>query len=147
VYAVSAARRYAYVVVLLCKHTALECCLLLPEPARTNCLQDFVFKLSDDLLAKLLSYVQLQQRIGSCSLVCRAWRGAAAAATPDISITLQLQDTSTQLDERCSCLESWLRNSSHPVNCLTLTCTDCDGWPGGFWYPNDAPEAPHLHLP
>jgi hypothetical protein len=110
-------------------------------------LQDTSLQLPADLLATLLGFVDVQQRIGSCSLVCHAWRNAAAAATPDISITMQLQDNLNQLNQQCCSLEAWLRKHGGHANRLELTCTECDGWPGGFYYPHERPPAPSVHLP
>lgn len=105
-------------------------------------------QLPEDLLVRLLSCVDVQQRIGSCSLVCHSWRTAAAAATPDISITLRLQDTPNQLDEHCCSLAAWLGQHGGQSNSLTLACTECDGWPGpGYFYPEKRPPAPSLYLP
>jgi hypothetical protein len=46
-------------------------------------------QLHEGLVCHVLRHVPLQQRLGSCSLVCRAWRAAAAAATSTVSTTLQ----------------------------------------------------------
>uniref|UniRef100_A0A383V902 F-box domain-containing protein n=1 Tax=Tetradesmus obliquus TaxID=3088 RepID=A0A383V902_TETOB len=102
--------------------------------------------LPDDLIAKILSFLDVQQRIGTCSLVCRAWRTAAAAATPDISVTLQLQDTSYQLEERCRSLTAWRRKHGRQAHRLHDICTDCDGWLGHD-FAFDTPATPFFHLP
>jgi hypothetical protein len=101
-----------------------------------HCLQENEPRLSSDILNKVLSFVERQQRIGSCSLVCRAWRSAAAAATPDISINLPVQDTTTQMDLRCSSLEAWLTQHGNQVHSLQLNCTDIAGWSLGMCDPS-----------
>jgi hypothetical protein len=49
-----------------------------------------------DLLAGVLRLLPLQQRIGSCSLVCRSWRAAAALATPELA-AINTQETADAL--------------------------------------------------
>jgi hypothetical protein len=98
-----------------------------------HCPQESERRLFGDILVKVLSFVERQQRIGSCSLVCRAWRSAAAAATPDISIILPKQDTFTPLDLRCSSFETWLVHHGSQVHSLQLGCTDIiTSWPLGM---------------
>jgi hypothetical protein len=115
----------------------------------THCLQNNFYQLSGDLLVKVMSFVERQQRIGTCSLVCHAWRSAAAAATSDISINLRLQDASTQPDGRCCALETWVMHHGEQVRSLQLTCTDIAGWPLGLCSPIGTGPTPTLqvHVP
>ena len=63
-------------------------------------------KLSEQLLVRVLQHVQPAQRLGSCALVCRAWRAAAAMATTEIDKAYVTQAT-------CDSLSAWLQ--SHPA--------------------------------
>jgi hypothetical protein len=94
-----------------------------------------------DFLVNVLQHVELQQRLGSCSLVCSSWRSAAVAATPDISITLpsDLEPWDPPPQELTS-LEAWLRKYGRQASSLAAA------WGKG----NDARttrELPVLHLP
>jgi hypothetical protein len=66
-------------------------------------LQEHCCELPSELLANVLRRVDLQQRITTCTLVCRSWRTAAAAVTTDISIWpyVPAKDKNTRdLDEK-----------------------------------------------
>lgn len=65
-------------------------------------------QLPQELVTRVLRYVDLQQRLGSCSLVCIAWRAAAGAATSTGSKTWlpQGQRTGQQLAAVVECTRS-----------------------------------------
>jgi hypothetical protein len=62
-----------------------------------------VLQLTEELVL-VLRYVELRQRLGTCSLVCRTWRAAAAAATSVVSVTL---DDNCHAD-KATRLQQWL---------------------------------------
>jgi hypothetical protein len=67
-----------------------------------------------DQLALVLRLVPLQQRIGSCSLVCRSWRAAAALATAEIE--LKELNTQQQADALCAWLLRYGSNGLRHLN-------------------------------
>jgi hypothetical protein len=73
----------------------------LQEPNTTKQLP----QLPEDVLARILSHVPLQQRLGSCSLASRAMHAAAVAATDTIQHnTLKLQYSANAL---CAWLQQY----------------------------------------
>jgi hypothetical protein len=108
-------------------------------------LQDGCFQLHSELWVNVLQHVELQQRLGSCSLVCRAWRSAAAAATPGISITLQRNlNLTLPPPQQVTSLEAWLRKHGRQASSLAAAWGDFDN---AWFSDNVAPERPGLHLP
>jgi hypothetical protein len=86
-------------------------------------LQEHCGPLPTEVLVTVLGYVDLQQRIGSCSAVCRAWRNAAAAAAPDINITLKRGSRfygDTDPSQRRS-LQAWIKRHGMHVTALHVT--------------------------
>jgi hypothetical protein len=103
------------------------------------------FELPPELLRNVLQHVELQQRLGSCSMVCGSWRSAAAAPTPDISITLPAKtDLTLPPPHRFTSLEAWLRKHGGQASSLAAA------WGGGdYAFPpmSLAPERPGMNLP
>jgi hypothetical protein len=60
-------------------------------------------QLPEDVLARILSHVPLQQRLGSCSLASRSMRAAAVAATDTI------QHNTLKLQSSADALSAWLQ--------------------------------------
>jgi hypothetical protein len=61
-------------------------------------------QLPEDVLARILSHVPLQQRLGSCSLASRAMHAAAAAAATDA-----IQHNTLKLQSSADALSAWLQ--------------------------------------
>jgi hypothetical protein len=86
-------------------------------------------QLPDDLLYNILGCVELHQRLGSCSLVCHAWRDAAAAVTSEINITLphETGNTNEPAEDRCS-LNRWLSKHGSQLNSLAVELANSKRW-------------------
>jgi hypothetical protein len=109
--------------------------------------QDFLVNVLQhvpDFMAGVLQHVKLQQRLGSCSLVCRDWHSAAAAATRDVSITLPLEyDPGWRRPQMLTSLEAWLRKHGRQARSLEAAWGEQVDKPG-----NRFPTRRHgLHLP
>jgi hypothetical protein len=63
-------------------------------------------QLPQELVSHVLRHVDMQQRLGSCSLVCRAWRAAAAAATS--TVILNLSTSCSNSSSKSNSLGQWL---------------------------------------
>jgi hypothetical protein len=72
-----------------------------------------------ELLSQVLRHVDLQQRLGSCSLVCKAWRAAAAAATSKVSLKLNTFEQPKAILARS--LGQWLGVHGAAVTHLSVT--------------------------
>jgi hypothetical protein len=59
------------------------------------------------VLPQLLRHVDLRQRLGSCSLVCKSWRAGAAAATSMVSVLIKY-DIEAGRSRRADSLAQWL---------------------------------------
>jgi hypothetical protein len=110
-------------------------------------LQDGCFQFPLELLVNMLQHVELQQRLGSCSLVCRAWRSAAAAATPHISISLPYNpnfDPTLPPPQQLTSFQAWLRKHGRQASSLAAAwAEDVDV----MCRRNLAYGRPGLHLP
>lgn len=73
------------------------------------------FELAPDLVAHLLQYVPMEQRLGQCALVCQLWAVAAAQATTSIECCI----TSSTRES----LEAWLEQ--HATHLVSLKLTSC----------------------
>ena len=72
-----------------------------------------VSRLSVDQLAQILSYVDIKERLKSCSSVSSIWCEAAVQATT--SITYSVED-----DEKATSFQAWLMAHTAKVHASTL---------------------------
>jgi hypothetical protein len=96
---------------------------LLLAAVRLTCLQDVdacqiatPSQLPEHVVAQVLRHVDLQQRLAFCSLVCRAWRAAAAAATSGVAVNTNKDGSQLKLQR----LEQWLITHGAAVTQLTV---------------------------
>lgn len=68
----------------------------------------------------VLRHVDLQQRLGSCSLVCRAWRAAAAAVTTEVAVTGCGAYGPASILQRVDSVGQWLCSHAAAVDQLTV---------------------------
>lgn len=73
-------------------------------------------QLPADVLARVLSFVPLQQRLGSCSLASRSMHAAAAAAPLEIQTSTFIRQT--QADALCY----WLQRHSTSTGVKHSAC-------------------------
>jgi hypothetical protein len=86
-------------------------------------------QLPDDLLFSILGCMELHQRLGSCSLVCLAWRDAAAAVTSEINIILPHETgTSDESAEDRSSFDRWLSKHGSQLNSLAVEVANAKRW-------------------
>jgi hypothetical protein len=96
-----------------------------------------------DLLVYVLSCVERQQRLGSCSLVCRAWRDAAAAATTHVSITMPQAGSAPSQTAQCCSFNLWLSKHGRQVDSLAVELANAEK----YFHVDKAPARPGLQLP
>jgi hypothetical protein len=73
-------------------------------------------QLPEEVLSQVLRHVSCGDRLLSCSLVCKAWRAAAAAATSYISMWFYCINKAS----RCASLMHWLHEHGAAVTDLML---------------------------
>ena len=74
---------------------------------------DSISQMTVDQLAQILSYVDIKQRMSSCSLVSSSWRTAAARATTSIQHSLKRGQSPTPFQD-------WLRSHTAEVQVSSL---------------------------
>jgi hypothetical protein len=93
----------------------LICSLLLPciqiHRVSNTSIGSRAFPVPAALLAHVLSYVPLSQRLGRAALVCRAWHAAADAASTSITHSFKWYDPDAGAAEATS-IEAWLRRGA-----------------------------------
>jgi hypothetical protein len=67
----------------------LCCCSVHLQKAKAMAEHSSVPQLPQELVSQVLRNVGVRRRLASCSLVCKAWRAAAAAATSRVSLCLE----------------------------------------------------------
>jgi hypothetical protein len=96
--------------------------------------------LPGELLRSVLHRVDVQQRVGSCSLVCRAWRAAAGAVTTEVVVKSDKESPHhLSSRQRIYSLGQWLCAHAAAVDHLTVQ-GDSEG-------PFNAGGTPLLQLP
>jgi hypothetical protein len=74
----------------------------------------------------VLRHIDLQQRLGSCSLVCKAWRTAGGAATSDVRMRYNYQGSDASCGRQLDSLRRWL-----PAHAAAVTQLCVEGCYGG----------------
>jgi hypothetical protein len=97
-------------------------------------------QLPEELVAHVLRRVELQQRLGSCSLICKAWRAAAVAATSNVRMSSSSQPLPVS---RFQSLELWL---SHHAAAVTQLEVDNRGRVAGLPYIRQVLQLPFAQL-
>jgi hypothetical protein len=78
-------------------------------------------QLPEHVVAQVLRPVDLQQRLGACSLVCKAWHAAAAAATSAVAVSTSKDSSQLKLQR----LEQWLILHGAAVTQLKVQHAHC----------------------
>lgn len=92
----------------------LYCCVHSPPFLPTPCLQAPITRLPTALIAQMLSHVPQQQRLQVCALVHTTWAAAAAAATTDMTATINS-------DEQQASVDAWTRQHSSQLVSLSVS--------------------------
>jgi hypothetical protein len=110
----------------------IDGCLQEPDTKQNIADSGSGFQLPEELLPNILRFVDIQQRMHSAALVCKAWRAAANTATTCVSITIRdryIEDLSSGAPrlyfwtERREALEAWLSRDSNAQN-VTSICVE-----------------------
>jgi hypothetical protein len=99
-------------------------------------------QLPEELVAHVLRHVELQQRLGSCSLDCKAWRAAARAATSEVQLVLHGK---AHRMGKLQSLGQWL--SQHAAAVTQLEVDNADRAGNAILLEEDAWVKHHLQLP
>lgn len=91
------------------------------------------------MLSCILQHVPQQERLTSCTLVCRAWAAAAAAATAGVDAQLQSSEHGAQLQD-------WLRECGAVVVTLRMRPQNSPCVPWRSWRPQQLHVAKLMRL-
>jgi hypothetical protein len=73
-----------------------------------------------ELLSHVLRHVALHDRLGPCSLVCKAWQAAAAAATHSVNMRLRTRGNRPDRIYQVESLKQWLCKHGGAVTHLSI---------------------------
>jgi hypothetical protein len=77
-------------------------------------------QLPEQLVSQVLRYLHFRERLDASSLVCRAWRSAAAAATDDVYLWLVSGSAAEYTAAKLDSLQQWLSRNGAAVTHVTV---------------------------